>query len=163
MPESEDVCVRKFQEVDTASTFQLMHHTIEVCYTDVYPPRAIAMFKEYHSLEAIHTRAKEGYLLLLLQRGKLMATGTLLDGEICGVFVDPAVQGQGHGKRIMEGLEAQALRIGLPQIRLSITLPSRAFYEGLGYVVVEDDMFDVGEGQKLCFWNAKKSLQDYES
>lgn len=163
MPESEDICVREFREVDTASTFQLMHHTIEVCYTDVYPPRAIAKFKNYHSLEAIHKRAEEGHLLLLLQQGKLMATGTLLDGEICGVFVDPAVQGQGHGKRIMQGLEAHALQIGLPQIRLSITLPSRAFYEGLGYVVVEDDVFDVGEGQKLCFWNAKKSLQDDES
>jgi hypothetical protein len=43
-------------------------------------------------------------------------------------------------------------------VELSVSLPSRRFYENLGYELVEACSIDVGEGQRLDFWKARKML-----
>jgi hypothetical protein len=43
-------------------------------------------------------------------------------------------------------------------VSLSVSLPSRRFYEALGYEIVEERSIDVGEGQRLDFWQAHKAL-----
>jgi hypothetical protein len=58
----------------------------------------------------------------------------------------------------MQELERRAVAKGLTEIELSVSLPSRGFYEILGYQAIEDCDIDVGEGQRLCFWKAKKKL-----
>ena len=43
-------------------------------------------------------------------------------------------------------------------IRVRDKLSAIAFYEGLGYEMVEEKSKDVGEGQRLDFWKARKFL-----
>jgi hypothetical protein len=58
----------------------------------------------------------------------------------------------------MKVLENEACASRVTEIGLSVSLPSRRFYERLGYEVVEEKSIDVGEGQRLDFWKAVKRL-----
>ncbi len=87
-----------------------------------------------------------------------MATGSLVGGEILAVFVYPRLQKGGRGKALMKALENEACASDVTEIGLSISLPSKRFYESLGYKVVEEKSRDVGEGQRLAFWKAVKQL-----
>jgi len=44
------------------------------------------------------------------------------------------------------------------EVVLSVSLPSRKSYEKRGYEVLAEAQVDVGEGQTLCFWKARKAL-----
>ena len=58
----------------------------------------------------------------------------------------------------MRALEEKARADGKTECALSISLPSLKFYRGLGYEVLEERSRDLGDGQRLDFWKAKKSL-----
>ncbi len=163
MDEQEDTCIREVRDSDVASIAQLIHHTIDVCYTGVYPPRAVQFFKDSHSPGGIRERSKEGDILVMERGGEVVGTGAIVDNEIRGVFVEPTAQGQGYGRAIMHELENRAKAKGHQEVALSVSLPSRKFYEGLGYEIHGDGHIDVGKGQKLDFWKAKKSLRRDES
>jgi len=159
MAEREDIRIREFQENDIESIARLIHRTIDVCYTNVYPPRAVEFFKSFHSRDGILERSKKGVILVAEQKEHVIGTGALVENEIYGVFVEPKMQGHGHGRAIMHELETRAIAKGHSEVALSVSLPSRKFYEGLGYEILQDTHIDVGEGQQLDFWKAKKSLQ----
>ena len=159
MAERQDICIRDFREDDVEAIAQLIHRTIDVCYTDVYPPRAVEFFKSFHSRDGILERSKKGDILVVEQNGNVIGTGAIVENEIYGVFVEPTVQGDGHGRAIMRELEARAIANGHREVVLSVSLSSREFYEALGYEIQQETHIDVGEGQQLDFWKAKKSLQ----
>jgi N-acetylglutamate synthase-like GNAT family acetyltransferase len=118
----------------------------------------VQFFKDFHSATKIADRSKMGTTLVVEEDGELVTTGSLVDGEILAVFVHPRLQHGGRGKAIMKALENEARASGLMEIALSISLPSKRFYESLGYRVVEERSRDVGDGQRLDFWKAVKQL-----
>jgi hypothetical protein len=63
----------------------------------------------------------------------------------------------------MRELEDRPKARGCTDSELSVSLRSRGFYESLGYQMVEEGSIDVGEGQHLDFWKARKSLTRQES
>ena len=79
-------------------------------------------------------------------------------GGVAGVFVHPRHQETGCGRLIMEVLEAEAASQGVGTIELDVSLPSRAFYERLGYTILEEAFIDVGQGESLAYWRARKSI-----
>ena len=159
MAEPEDICIREFREDDVETITQLIHRTIDVCYTNVYPSRAVEFFKRFHSRDGILERSRKGATLVAERNGRVIGTGAIVDNEIYGVFVEPKMQGHGHGGAIMRALETRAIAKGHLEVILSVSLPSRKFYEGLGYEILQEAYRDVGEGQRLDFWKAKKALQ----
>ena len=150
--------MRAFQESDVDQVRRLIHHTVDVSYAAVYPRRAVAFFKAFHSEDKILARHKEGDILVVEQGGEIIATGAIVEGDIFGVFVHPECQQRGHGGALMRELEARARARGYEEAVLSVSLPSREFYESLGYGSFEDRSIDVGEGESLDFWAARKSL-----
>jgi hypothetical protein len=63
----------------------------------------------------------------------------------------------------MHELETRAKSKGYDEVVLNVSLPSRDFYEGLGYKAFEDRSIDVGEGEHLAFWDARKPLTGMKS
>jgi GNAT superfamily N-acetyltransferase len=155
---SDDVSIREFRDSDLGQLVRLIRETIEISYAGVYPPRAVQFFKDFHSDKKIADRSKTGTTLVVEEHGELVATGSLLGGEILAVFVHPTLQKGGRGKALMNALENEARASGVTEIALSISLPSKRFYESLGYKVVEEKSRDVGESQRLDFWKAVKQL-----
>ena len=158
MNQSPQIYIRAFEEADAAALRRLIAETIDASYAPVYPPRALDFFKAFHAEEIILERAQCGTVLVAEADGDLIATGSLLDGEIFAVFVHPDRQGRGLGKALMARLEEDARAAGVTESLLSVSLPSKRFYEGLGYEIVEERSRDLGDDQRLDFWKAKKRL-----
>jgi GNAT superfamily N-acetyltransferase len=150
--------MRDFRPADVLPVRQLIHGTIDAAYSGYYPPRAVAYFKLYHSEESILGRSREGEVLVIELDGEIVATGTLGGDEILGVFVDPAYQRRGYGETIVRELERRAKANSCTCCTLNVSLPSRGFYEGLGYQIGEDCSADMGEGQHLDYWVGTKLL-----
>ena len=150
--------VRKFIISEAGIVRRLIHHTIEAAYAPFYPPRAVQFFKDFHSEENIVDRHKKGEILIVQKDGDLIGTGSLVGADVVGVFVHPEFQHQGVGRSLMQELEKKAVVNGITEVMLSVSLPSRRFYESLGYKIVEDRTIDVGDGQQLDYWEAKKTL-----
>lgn len=150
--------IREFQDADIGVLRRLIFETIDVSYAPVYPPRAIEFFKRFHAEAEIRARGRDGTTLVVEDDGALIATGSLVGDEILAVFVRPGVQRGGYGKALMQALEARACANGVTACTLSISLPSLEFYQGLGYEILEERARDLGDGQRLDFWKARKSL-----
>ncbi len=150
--------LRPFKNSDTSLIHKLIQETIDVSYTAFYPKRAVQFFKDYHSENSILERSQLGQILVIEEKTKIVATGSLVENEISGVFVNPSMQNMGLGKQIMLELEANAKKKGIPEIMLHVSLPSRRFYENLKYKISEPHKIDVGQGQFLKYWKGKKNL-----
>ncbi len=150
--------IRHFRSSDVESLRLLICQTIDVGYSKAYPPCAAAFFKEFHAEEKIMERGRVGTVLVAARSGELIATGSLVDREIFAVFVHPKHQQAGLGKALMKALEDQARASGARESPLSVSLPSRRFYQGLGYEIVQACSKDLGDGQHLDFWQARKRL-----
>jgi N-acetylglutamate synthase-like GNAT family acetyltransferase len=151
-------CIHQFRASSVSAVRELIHYTIDVSYSPVYPPRAVQFFKDFHSEAKIIERHQKGEILVVEKDGKVIGTGSIVDIDILGVFVNPEFQHQVHGKSLMQELEKKAVVNGISEVVLSVSLPSRRFYESLGYEIFEDRTIDVGEGQRLDYWEAKKTL-----
>src|SRR5207237_3137813 len=160
MNHSDDVSIRRVQESDVCQLARLISETIGISYAEVYPPRAVQFFQDFHSEKKIADRSKTGTTLVIEEDGELVATGSLVRGEILAVFVHPRLQKGGRGKALMKALENEARANGVTEIGLSISLLSKRFYESLGYKVVDEISRGVGEGQRLDFWKAVKQLSN---
>ena len=153
--------LREFGSGDAESVRELIHSTIEACYMGAYPARAVEYFLRYHSESEILSRAVAGTTIVAEAGGQIVATGTLKGHHILGVFVGREFQGRGLGRRIMEALEKRARAEGIAEITLDVSLPSRAFYERMGYQGFEPAVVDVGEGQRLEYWKASKRVDPF--
>lgn len=152
--------IRPFNTTDLHPLYRMIYETIDASYSEVYPPRAVIFFKEHHSEREIIERSTDGTIVVLISErdGSILATGALIGSEITGVFVRHTHQRQGYGKAIMTHLEQIAMQNNIPKLTLSISLPSKQFYERLGYKVLEECVLDVGGGEFLKYWSGEKKL-----
>ncbi len=158
MAEPNDIKIRKFVKTDLDTVKNLIHHTIDVSYAEIYPPNAVRYFKKFHSDPWILKGAREGYMIIAEKEGQIIGTGTIKGNYVLRVFVDPKIHRQSYGKRIMSMLEQKAKTDGLTEIIMDVSLPSKIFYERLGYHIIEEASIDVSDGQNLDYYKAKKSL-----
>ena len=155
---SSDIKIRKFESADLGIVKKLIDETIDVCYSDVYPKEAIKFFKEHHCQEDILKSAKEGHTIVLERDGRIIGTGTIIDDHVRRVFVTPEYQKCGYGKVIMQKLEEKALSAGISIVTLCASIPSKEFYDSLGYVTLEETFLEVENGKKLDYYKMQKSL-----
>jgi len=145
------VKLRRSDSADVATIQRLIHATIEASYAGVYPPRAVQHFKEFHTVDRILERQAAGEFLVAEHDGQLVATGAIVGAHIYAVFVHPQLQKRGIGGQVMDRLEGEAEREGRDSVRLDVSLPSKGFYEGRGYRLLESCSIDVGEGERLDY------------
>ncbi len=153
-----DSTIREFQRADLPAVKALIHQTIALCYPGYYGAEAIRFFIDYHNEEAILRDTEEGRMIVLDKAGRILGTGTLVDAEIKRVFVNPACQRQGWGRRIMQHLEETAALAGVAIVKLDASLPAKAFYDRLGYATVEAASLPVENGRRLDFFRMQKTL-----
>jgi len=158
MEQKNSPTVRMYQAGDQVPLQVLIHRTIDICYCGHYCAEAVRFFKGYHSEQAIRRDAQEGCTVVLDRAGRILGTGTLVGDEIRRVFVDPASQRQGLGRLIMRHLEERAAASGVNSIRLDASLPSKAFYDRLGYATVEAAFLEVENGRRLDFFRMRKMM-----
>ena len=109
---TQNVTLREFQPVDAAELRRMISRTIEVSLAEAYASSIMQQhFEDHHSISEILADAAGGVTVVLESGGAIVATGTLIDGKITRMFVDPAWQNSGLGKRIMRVLELRKAHI----------------------------------------------------
>ncbi len=99
---------------------------------------------------------EQGHTIGILSKERLVGTGTLLGSEIMGVFVHPESQGNGYGKEIMRHFEEKALASGMNDpLSLDASVVSKT---SMGYSVLRHASIDVGNDQKLAYYQMEKRL-----
>ena len=70
-------------------------------------------------------------------------TGTAsLDGSVVrSVFVDPAHQGKGIGRLLMDVIHATAVSAGVGALRVPSSITAQSFYAALGYQTIRDEFY----------------------
>jgi GNAT superfamily N-acetyltransferase len=134
----QETIVRRFNEADLASVYELVRSTIDISYRPDYPQNAIEFFQGRHTRERILDDAKNGRTLVAWHSGEIAGTGTLLGAHIRRVFVDPRYQRRGIGKLIADKLEQMARADNVIELDLSAALGSRTFWESRGFTVREE-------------------------
>ena len=92
-------------------------------------------------LDDYAARIAEGAVSVLEEDGRLVGLLVLLPEAdhllLDNLAVDPAAQGRGHGRRLVAAAEAEAGRLGLPELRLythELMTENLAMYRRLGFV-----------------------------
>jgi GNAT superfamily N-acetyltransferase len=153
-----DISIREFEQSDLPAVKALVDRTIDVCYTGAYCPEAIQFFKDWHSDQKILNDASRGHIIVLEMNGRVVGTGTLVGDEIKRVFVEPSLQKRGLGRIIMRRLEDKAAAVGIGSVRLDASLPSKKFYDSLGYITLERTFLEVADGKRLDYYKMGKHL-----
>jgi len=152
--------IRKFRPGDLEDVNGLVNATIEVSYAEAYPREAIDFFLACHTPERILEDANRGCTFVLASGGRIVGTGTLLGSTIKRVFVHPSHQRRGYGALLMRALEREALDRGVGRVDLSASLPSKRFYDVLGYVTEGAAYIPVQSGKWLDYFAMAKVLDE---
>ena len=150
--------IREFKKTDLAAVKGLADETIDICYTGVYCAEVVQFFKDWHTKEKILQNAADGFTIVLEQSGRIVGTGTIVADEIARVFVNPEFQKRGFGKLIMDKLEGKALSTGAGLVKLDASIPSKKFYDLLGYITLEKTFIEVENNKRLDFYKMQKNL-----
>ena len=151
MSKQDNVLIRKFKTSDLDTVRGLIEHTVDVCYSDVYQKEAVRFFKDWHCDENVLKDAKEGHTIVLERDSRIIGTGTFVGNEIKRLFVEPVFQNTGFGKILMHKLEEKALLAGVGNVKLDASLPSKKFYDSLGYVTLEETFVELENGTRLDY------------
>jgi GNAT superfamily N-acetyltransferase len=101
----------------------------------------------------------DGVFVLVVDGGRVVAGGGVRRlepgvGEIKRMFVVPDARGQGHARRLLEGLEAAAVDLGYERLRLDTAqsmTTAMGLYRRAGY----RDIPDYNGNSYASFWGEK--------
>jgi GNAT superfamily N-acetyltransferase len=153
-----NVKIRQAALADIDEIYSLVQKTIVRSLPACYPPSAVRFFRDYHAKENIRNDCATEYCIVAARDGTIVGTGTLAAANIRRIFVDPALQRCGLGRRMMRDLEARAGAAGLRYLELYASLLAREFYEDLGYVHLKTGRTPMPDGKELFFFRMAKSL-----
>lgn len=157
--QAEDLAIRRFRSSDLDAVHALVCETIDTSYAEVYPPRVIDFFHDYHDRKVVVSDAAVGHTLVVHAGETLVGTGTRIESTVRRVFVRADRQRRGIGQTVMAELEAEALAAGIERLDLSASLPALEFYLRLGYEVTSEEDHEVAPGQHLEYYEMAKNLQ----
>jgi len=152
-----EVIIRRFLLQDLAPLRGLILRTIQTSYPSHYSPEAVQFFCDHHVERNILADIEAGCVLVLLDEGMIVATGSRVGKEIKRVFVDPMRQGHGFGSMIMEALEKDAVASGALEVELDSSLPAKRFYDDRGYETKSYDEIQL-EASTLPYYRMRKRL-----
>ncbi len=150
--------LRRYRDADFEPVLELTRQTIRTSYAEVYPPRVVEFFLDYHAPENIVSDATQGHTLVVFDGDELVGTGTRVDTTVRRVFVRADRHRHGLGHRIMAELEAAAQDAGVARVDLSASLPAKQFYLDLGYEIVSEEDYEVAPGEHLEYYEMAKEL-----
>jgi GNAT superfamily N-acetyltransferase len=150
--------IRRFSRSDLTAVKELIDSTIDICYSADYPKEAVQYFKQYHCEENILKGEEKGWTIVLEKNNRILGTGTIINDHILRVFVNPKFQKQGFGKLIMNKLEDKAISSEISKVKLDASLPSKTFYDSLGYKTREKTYVKLENNKKLRYYKMDKVL-----
>jgi len=153
-----EILIREFTEKDLESVYGLIQNAVAISYRDIYPEEALDLYKEYHNRDNILNDATAGYCVVAENGSEIVGTGTLLEGNVRRVYINPSYQHTGIGKQLYNEMEKKAKVYNNAVLELGASLIARRFWESLGFTVISEEFVPIKNDKKLQFYRMTKSL-----
>lgn len=129
------VIIRPAVKEDLEAISRLRTETILETGQEAYSSEQLQGWAAVQPGDRTLMRISDGCVLLGFSGSRLVASNALdLDeSEMVSLFVRPAYQGQGIGRRMVNEIERLAVRFGMRELRAEASLPSVDFYHACGY------------------------------
>lgn len=133
--------VRPATGEDTAAISRVVIAALHESNSQDYAPDVIARVERSFSPEAISALLDKRQVFVAVS-GSLITGTASLDGDVVrSVFVDPAYQGAGVGRQLMNVIHAAAASAGVGTLRVPSSMTAQAFYAALGYRKIHDAFY----------------------
>ena len=93
---NQHIHLQQIKEAELQAVYELVQNTIEVSYAGVYPPEAIAFFKNHHCQENILKDLKAGYIVVVEAGGQILGTGNAIGDECAPGIHTPGTSTPGN-------------------------------------------------------------------
>ncbi|EJT06758.1 GNAT family N-acetyltransferase [Rhizobium sp. CCGE 510] len=135
---SDKIEIRRAIGSDASAISELVRHTIRISNSADYPASIIERVVGNFSPDAMLRLMDRRIVWLALQDGEPVGTAGLDGDTVRTVFVSPAAQGRGIGRRLMQTAETAASANGIKALHVPASITARNFYARLGYNEVQE-------------------------
>jgi diamine N-acetyltransferase len=153
----QDIVIKKIVTDDVPVIVSLADRIWPATYREILSPDQIAYMMElsYHPASLRSQMTEKGHqFIIALHDEKAVAFASYSSTTEAGVYrlhkiyVDPAMQGHGIGRRMIDYIFAELISMKANTLELNVNRHNKAklFYEKLGFIVVREEDIDIGGG-----------------
>lgn len=136
---------------DLETVYKITKTAIEHTYPHYYAKGAVVFFLEHHSKDHIASDIRSGGVFLGYDPHRdAVGTVTLKGSEIYRLFVLPAYQHMGFGRKLLDHAEMAIFR-EYDKVTLAASLPAKRLYRKRGYQEIESNIIPTKYGDLLCY------------
>ncbi len=128
--------IRRFRVSDAFEVSSVIRRAVMERDNRNYTLEQLYSIANHYSSENMCSKLDKKFVLVCIDKGKIVGTATLRGDEVMAVFIEPNYQGRGMGIKLMELLESESVKGGLSRVWLVAVLSAVSFYEKLGYSFV---------------------------
>ena len=132
--------IRRFRETDAQEVSSLIAHTLRTTNIRDYPEDFIENEVKTLTPEYIAWRASWTHFYVVCDEGRIVGCGAIgpywgseTESSLFTIFVLPAYQGRGLGRRIVETLEQDEFALRASRIEIPASITACGFYRKMGY------------------------------
>ena len=130
--------IRAFDTADATSVSSLISTTLRISNVTDYPEEFLSKVEASLTPPSLHELAKERVIFVAVEGNAIVGTASLGRDQVHAVFVHPARQGRGIGRRLMEAVESEAQARGERGLILYASVSAVPFYEANGWRTVRE-------------------------
>src|SRR2546422_2813307 len=123
---------------DAAGLSDLISTTLRISNVRDYPGDFLSKVEASLTPTFLRELAKERMILVAMEGDVIVGTASLGRDQVHAVFVHPARQGRGIGRRLMEAVESEARARGERELILYASQSAVAFYEAYRWRTVRE-------------------------
>ena len=136
-----DCQIRSATLDDSAAISRVVIAALRGTNSQDYSPDIIAQVERSFAPEAVSALLGKRKVFVALLGETITGTASL-DGRVDrSVFVDPAHQGEGIGRSLMDVIHATAVSAGVGALRVPSSITAQSFYAALGYQTIRDEFY----------------------
>jgi len=133
-----EVHIRAFEIADATSVGGLISTTLRISNVKDYPADFLSKVEASLTPPSLCELAKERVIFVAVEGNAIVGTASLGRDQVHAVFVHPARQGRGIGRRLMEAAESEARARGERGLILYASVSAVPFYEAGGWRTVRE-------------------------
>jgi GNAT superfamily N-acetyltransferase len=130
--------LRSFEIDDATGVSSLISMTLRISNVRDYSADFLSKVEASLTPQSLRELSRERMILVAVDGDAIVGTASLGKDQVHAVFVHPARQGRGIGRRLMEAVESEARARGERDLILYASLSAVAFYEAGGWRSVRE-------------------------
>jgi GNAT superfamily N-acetyltransferase len=150
--------LRKATLDDAAAVLEVRETSIRALAPAHYSFAEVELWLMERNAAGTLQRLARGLLWLGLRADRVVGFACGVPGEVESLFVRPAYQGFGFGKRLLAAAERASLAAGVAAIKVISTRNAAAFYRAQGYRHVAEVLHRLPSGAAVAARELRKDL-----